>query len=183
MSTPDASARFEALYRATRVPVLGYLSRRTASLEDAADLLAEVYLVAWRRIADVPAGDEARLWLFGVARRVLANYHRRSRTEARLAGALQESLRLLAETVPGPDPRAELVSAAMAKLSAADREVLTLAAWEELTPAEIARVIGRPAAVVRVRLHRARQRLGELLEKAIEDPPTAVEAAPAPLVG
>src|SRR3954452_24320398 len=86
-------ARFEEIYASTRLPLLGYLVRRSASVEDAADLLAEVYLVAWRRIDDVPPGDEARLWLFGVARRTLANQHRRERRETELAAALTAALR------------------------------------------------------------------------------------------
>src|SRR3954470_22627326 len=86
-------ARFEEIYAGTRLPLLRYLVRRSASVEDAADLLAEVYLVAWRRIDDVPPGDEARLWLFGVARRTLANQHRGERRETELAAALAAALR------------------------------------------------------------------------------------------
>lgn len=156
-------ARFEDVYLSTRVPVLGYLIRRTVDPEDAADLLADVYLIAWRRIQDVPCGEEARPWLFGVARRVLANHHRKKRSETGLANALQANLRLL--DVPpgatGSDPSAEVVRVALATLSARDRELLTLSAWEELSPAEIAKVVGRAPGVVRVQLHRARKRLGE----------------------
>ena len=65
------------LFRDTRAPLLAYLTRR-APVEDAADLLAEVYLVAWRKRADLPPGEERRLWLFGVARRLLAEHHRYS---------------------------------------------------------------------------------------------------------
>jgi RNA polymerase sigma factor (sigma-70 family) len=169
----DERARFESLYRETRVPVLAYLMRRTVSPEDAADLLADVYLVAWRRIRDVPPGDEARLWLFGVARRVLSSHRRRARAATGLGVALAESLRLiaaeLAADAEGADPRVERVASAMAALSRKDRELLTLSAWEGLTPAEIAVVVGQPAGVVRVRLHRARRRLREeLLELSAE---------------
>lgn len=172
----DDRARFESIYRATRIPVLGYLARRTGSPEDAAELLAEVYLVAWRRIADVPTGDEARLWLFGVARRVLANHYRRSSVETRLAGALQAGLRLLEQAEDDnstTDPRQEIVLDALSDLSVSDRELLALSLWEDLTPAQIAAVINRPTGVVRVRLHRARKRLRE----AIEDRLTRAEPA------
>jgi RNA polymerase sigma factor (sigma-70 family) len=152
--------RFEELYGGTRVLVLGYLARRSRSPEDAADLLAEVYLVAWRRIDDVPAGDEARLWLFGVARRVLANHHRRARTESGLATALEASLRSVALGFDAePDPRSDAVAEALARLTAKDRELLTLSAWEDLSPAEIAVVLGQRVGAVRVRLHRARKNL------------------------
>jgi len=171
--------RFEDIYRTTRVPVLGYLARRTASPEDAADLVADVYLIAWRRIADAPAGDEARLWLFGVARRVLANHSRRRRTETYLASALRTELRLIEPDVLGSasDSQREAVRAALAELGARDRELLMLSAWEGLSPAELAVVLARPAALVRVQLHRARRRLREKLASKSRD----LEDAPAPL--
>jgi RNA polymerase sigma factor (sigma-70 family) len=165
--------RFEEIYTGTRVAVLAYLIRRTATVEDAADLLSEVYLVAWRRIGAVPRGAEARLWLFGVARRVLANQRRRARSEVELAAAIATALHTAAgHEVAGPDGgRADELLAALAALSKADRELLMLSGWEELTPAEIAVVLGRPAGLVRVRLHRARVRLrATLLEGSIEDP-------------
>ena len=68
----SAEERFTALFEATRLPLLAYAVRRVADPADAADVVAETYLVAWRRLDDVPAGADARPWLFGVARRVLA---------------------------------------------------------------------------------------------------------------
>jgi RNA polymerase sigma-70 factor (ECF subfamily) len=161
-------ARFEALYRETRVAILAYLVRRTASPEDAADLLSEVYVIAWRRIRDVPRGDEARLWLFGVARRVVASHRRHARKATQLAAALEQTLAVLPDVLSStnaPDPRVEAVAAALASLEHGDRELLMLSAWEDLSPTEIAVVVGRPAGVVRVRLHRARRRL---LRKLVE---------------
>jgi RNA polymerase sigma-70 factor (ECF subfamily) len=158
------SRRFEELYAETRIPVLAYLLRRTESPEDAADLLAEVYLAAWRRISDVPRGDQARLWLFGVARRLLANHRRRVRTQSAAVAAVAAALRAVVPEDAPYDPRADAATAALAKLSAADRELLTLSAWEDLSPAQIAVVVGRPVGVVRVRLHRARRRLRDQLE-------------------
>jgi len=64
------------MYAAHRVPLLGYALRRTDNTDDAADVLAETFLAAWRRLDEVPRGDEARLWLYGTARRVLANHRR-----------------------------------------------------------------------------------------------------------
>jgi RNA polymerase sigma factor (sigma-70 family) len=173
-------ARFEELYGGTRISVLGYLARRSRTREDAADLLAEVYLIAWRRIDDVPAGDEARLWLFGVARRVLANHHRRVRTESGLAAALEASLRsvpLILDT--DADPRADAVTDALVRLSAKDRELLTLSAWEDLSPAEIAVVLGQRVGVVRVRLHRARKNLRDKLS-ALSGTPNSTAASDIP---
>jgi RNA polymerase sigma-70 factor (ECF subfamily) len=150
----DERVQFEALFRDTRTPLLSYLARR-APVEDAADLLAEVYLVAWRRRADLPAGDERRLWLYGVAQRVVAEHHRRTwrRIEAE-AGAPPPGQR------PATDEeRGAAVRQALESLSALDRELVTLTTWEELTPAEAARVVGITANNARVRLHRVRGRL------------------------
>jgi RNA polymerase sigma-70 factor (ECF subfamily) len=68
--------RFEEIYAACHDPVLGYVLRRTGNGHDAADVLAETFLTAWRRLDDVPGGESTRPWLYGVARRVLANHHR-----------------------------------------------------------------------------------------------------------
>jgi RNA polymerase sigma-70 factor (ECF subfamily) len=149
-------AEFEVLFLDTRVALLAYLTRRAPS-EDAADLLAEVYLVAWRKRADLPAGEERRLWLFGVARRLLAEHHRHS---LRRADAQDE-----AGDVHAPDPhdgddrRGESVRRALASLSDVDRELITLTTWEGLSPADAGRVVGITAGTARVRLHRARARL------------------------
>ena len=164
-------ARFEQLYAETRQPVLAYLLRRTENIDDAADLLSEVYLVAWRRIDNLPAGDNARLWLFGVARHLLANQRRRRQTGADLAAALKQTLAVeQAQPLPAERERVGAVLlTALAQLSAADRELLLLSGWEELTPTEIATVIGHPAPIVRVRLHRARARLRAKLSAVASD--------------
>ncbi len=89
----DRDARYRALYEENFRLVLGYALRRTASADDAADVAAECMLIAWRRLSDVPAGAEARLWLYGVARRVLANHHRGAERRDRLGSRLGEQLR------------------------------------------------------------------------------------------
>ncbi len=157
--SPPAEQRFAALYRAHALAVLGYALRRVEPREQAADVVAEVFTVAWRRLDDVPAGDGARPWLFGVARLVLANHRRGVLRANRLADRLRAEL-----AVDGPRPAPHVdVHAALAELDAADRELLTLTSWEGLTPAEIAAATGLSNGAVRVRLHRARQRLAASL--------------------
>jgi RNA polymerase sigma factor (sigma-70 family) len=153
--------RFETIYRGTRQALLAYLLRRTDNADDAADLLSEIYLIAWRRIDDVPPGEEARLWLFGVARKVLAGQRRRASTATALALALERSLPIEGSGQSTFDSRiaVEEITTALRTLAPADRELLMLSGWEGLSPSEIGVVIGRPAALVRVRLHRARARL------------------------
>ena len=67
----DPEERLRRLYAANAPALLAYALRRGTSREDAADLVSDVFLAAWRRIDDVPAGDEARLWLYGAARRLI----------------------------------------------------------------------------------------------------------------
>lgn len=158
--------RFEALFTAHSSTVLAYALRRVDVADDAADVIAETFVVAWRRIDDVPADDEARLWLYGVARRVLANHTRGDRRRHVLAARLRDHLAVQARGHrPGEDePEADLVRAALARLDPADRELIELTSWEGLTPAEAAAVLMVTPSTLRSRLQRARQRLRTQLE-------------------
>lgn len=168
-------ARFTALFDRTYGPLLAYAVRRVTDPADAADVVAETFLVAWRRLVDVPDGDAARPWLFGVARRVLANHYRGDRRRLALADRLREQL---AEVAPPPEPVDRTLKRAMERLPHDDRELLRLVAWEELARDEIALVLGVPRATVRVRLHRARRRLlAELAALDGADPPPVVQRA------
>jgi RNA polymerase sigma factor (sigma-70 family) len=155
---------FEAAYRGSGTAVLAYALRRSASREDALDLVAEAFAVAWRRRADLPvASDEVRPWLFGIARLCLANAVRSSHRAGRLGRRLADSF--VDAALPDPsaisEARAESrrVREALDQLSADDRELVTLVAWEGLTPAEAAAALELSPGTARVRLHRARTRL------------------------
>ena len=161
-STPSRLARFDALFTEHQRAVLAYAIRRTSTLADAEDAAAETFAVAWRRFEDIPA-DAALPWLYGVARRVLANQRRSTSRRDRLAAALGRGgddvstpLRI-GDDVDGPAFRA------LATLSPADQEVLRLVAWEELGNQQIAEVLGITANAVAIRLHRARQRFAAAL--------------------
>jgi RNA polymerase sigma-70 factor (ECF subfamily) len=153
--------RFRALYELQYPRILGYALRR-APADESADVVAETFLVAWRRLSDVPEGDDARLWLYGTARRVLANRARSERRRDRL------TIRLLQER-PAPtrseEPRHETgaVAAAFHALRPDERELLALVAWEGLDANEVARVLGCSPNAVRIRLHRARRKLARAL--------------------
>ena len=157
----DPALRFERSFRHSYAEITAYCRRRCPPGE-ADDAAIEVFAIAWRRRDDLPPEPEDRLWLFGVARRVVANEARAAR---RREGLLR---RLRDEPVrhsPGDEATTEAVRAALRELSRGDRELLLLSAWEGFTVAEIASVLGVPARVVSVRLHRARKRLGRLLER------------------
>jgi RNA polymerase sigma factor (sigma-70 family) len=166
-STPSAQssrrARFRAVYDANYHRVLGYALRRTATREDAEDVVAETFLTAWRRLEEVPLGGGARPWLYGVARNALANQRRGERRRGRLWGRLHAERAPAAWQRVDADDRLASVAAAFARLGEDDRELLALVAWEELNPGEIARVLGCSRNAARIRLHRARRRLAREL--------------------
>ncbi len=157
LASPEA--RFNALFARHYPAIFGYAARRVGR-DDAGDAAAEVFTVAWRRLGRVPAEPETLPWLYGVARKVVANQERTARRRLRLeAKAAVAPIEALAP----PGTAGLEVEAALLRLGTADREVLRLAAWEELQPAEIAAALGCSANAAAVRLHRARQRLaGEL---------------------
>lgn len=154
---------YRRLYAAHFDAVLGFAVRRTDRPEDAADVTADTFLVAWRRLAHVPAGEEARPWLYGVARRVLANHRRGDRRRGQLGDRLRRELAATLPDVSDEVVQRADVTAAMDRLSARDQEVLQLHLWEGLEPREIADVLGLTTVVVRPRLSRARARLRDLL--------------------
>lgn len=161
LSDDEARQCFELLFKRHRRSVLGYALRRVNDPADAADVLAATFLVAWRRIEDVPEGEDARPWLLAVARRALANERRGARRRDALAARIGRELTLQMPAAAPERSRDEAASVwrALARLTEEDREVLLLAGWEELPPAQIAVVLGVRSVTARSRLHRARRRL------------------------
>lgn len=158
--TRERETRFEQLFAANRADLLAYALRRTSSPEDAADVLSETFLIAWRQLDSLPPGDQGRLWLFGVARNVLRRGASRDQAIAAVVARLASELRSGAAMFQLPEEqRSPELRAALKRLPESQREVILLAAWEELNPREIAAVTGTPVNLVRVRLHRARARL------------------------
>jgi len=164
-----AEERFRHLYAAHVREVLAYVLRRTADAEDAADAVAETFLVAWRRLPEVPAGEEARAWLYGVARRTLANQRRGERRRHQLAERLGADLAIVVESSAAEDDD-ERLQFALESLPPDDREILRLSAWEEMSPSQAARVLGISAIAARSRLHRARRRLARALAEWRPEP-------------
>lgn len=159
--------RFEALVALVGEPLRRYAVRRIDP-DTAQDVLADAFLVMWRRLEEVPAGAELP-WCYAVTRLCLANATRSARRQRGLVA------RIAALDPPpqpaiddGPDP--DLVRA-LRTLPAAEQEVLRLWAWEDLAPREIAVVLGTSANAVSIRLHRARRRLAAALDGARQDRP------------
>ena len=155
----ERAERFSRVFEAGYEPLHAF-ARRRCSPEDADDLVADVMTVAWRRLDDIPP-DAVLPWLYGVARRMLANQHRGRGRRARLLARLQAEPAGAAAS-PGSrvgEPGSAPVLDALARLRAGDQEVLRLAAWEQLGPAQIAVVLGCSANAAALRLSRARRRL------------------------
>lgn len=172
---PAREARFNELYERHFEAVRRYVWRRGPLSAD--DVAADTFLVAWRRLDDVPVN--ALPWLIAVARNTLLNERRRTRRQAAVAD------RLAAEPQPaasGPyGVESDLIAAALAALSDADREVLLLSVWEDLDRVAIAEVLGCSKANVSVRLHRARRRFADELER--QTPAASSQMCPAPFTG
>jgi RNA polymerase sigma-70 factor (ECF subfamily) len=147
-------ARFERLYQQYADQVHAYAQRRSDATT-ADEIVADVFLVAWRRLDDVPT--HGLPWLLAVARRTLAN-QRRSR---RRAIALRD--RIGVTRAPGEPGEDRGLLSALNTLGERDREVLLLTAWEGLSQAEAAEVLAIRRGALATRLHRARQRLADAL--------------------
>jgi RNA polymerase sigma-70 factor, ECF subfamily len=156
---PEAVSRFELLYRAHADAVTAYAARRVPN-DGVPDVVAETFAVAWRRLDRVP--DHPLPWLLGVARRVAANQRRSQRRHDALAVKAAAQVSPAASSENNAEPNAVLD--ALRDLPDRDREALTLAAWESLSAAEAAQVLGCSATAYRIRLHRARKKLAARLE-------------------
>jgi RNA polymerase sigma factor (sigma-70 family) len=159
---------FTRTYAAHYPHIVRYGLRRLADADASDELAQEVFVVAWRRRGEVP--DHSLPWLYGVARRLLANQWRARR-------AAPELLPITEARDPGPaEPDGALgiadLRAALATLPELDQEILRLVGWEELTVSEAAQVLGCSRTAAAVRLHRARKRLAEAM--------SARSARPAP---
>jgi len=155
---------FKRLYDEHYDEVHAFCARRVG-VDDADDAAAEVFAVAWRRIDEVQS-ETARGWVFGVARKVVMNQwrakSRRSRLVERVGGtAVRRSDG--ADIVVVRRSQDEAVLAVIEQLRPADREIIKLAAWEELSGPEIAQVLGISTQAAQQRLHRAKRRLAKRL--------------------
>ena len=165
--SPSNNIELRRIFDAHFVEVQRYCARRLGP-EDANDAVSEVFLVAWRRLDAVPKGEDALPWLIGVARNAVRNASRSRRRAGRLAVRAQ-----LADEQVAPSPEVQVVQSAefrevgeaLESLSADDREVIRLRAWEELTASQIASVLDISLAASEKRIARAMSRLERAVER------------------
>jgi RNA polymerase sigma-70 factor (ECF subfamily) len=158
MTVDRDEAWFDALYRRWHGPVLAYARRRVAEPDD---LVSEVFTAAWRYRSRV--GDPPLPWLLRTASNLSMHAargdRRRRRLDAKVSAGRLEQEADPAEAVVARADASAIVLVALESLSPADRELLRLLAWEQLSTAEAGFVLGCSEAAVRVRAHRARGRL------------------------
>jgi RNA polymerase sigma-70 factor (ECF subfamily) len=163
----DPTSRFRTLYTSTFSDIYAYATRALApDQSEIDDVVAEVYLVAWRRIDELPQSPQDRLWLFGVARNVVRNTRRSNNRRLLLVHRIGRQPRL---PVGSSEPSDVDVTDALRRLSPNEREVMQLVVWNGLSAAETAELLGCSVNVVHVRLHRARRRLGRRIPATSEE--------------
>ncbi len=169
VSPAGRTRAFEQIYAEHAGRVLAYAKRRTDD-QAAHDVVAETFLVLWRRMDDAPR--EPLPWLLGIARKQVANRHRGDQRRA----ALQQRARqraVLQEGDHADSVAAQLaVHAALATLSDRDREAITLVTWDGLSHRQAAQVAGCSTGALAVRLHRARRKLAGALRRLGAGPQT-----------
>jgi len=165
--------RFDRLW-AEHAPAVVRYARRHVLPDEVEDVVAETFIVAWRRLDEVP--PYGLPWLLGVARNISANVRRsRRRQEAlsdRIASDLDDG-----PSWPEADDDGDTVTTALHRLSDADRELLTLIAWDGLSHEEAAEALGCSRGALKVRLHRARQRFAALLGQGSAEPPASTSCS------
>lgn len=170
--TPTDREWFEQMFRSHHAAVHSFTRRRIAP-EAVDDVVSETFLVAWRRLRDLP--DEPLPWLLGVARRVIATRLRGDARRLRLQARVQAEYKAPAAGIPAPAD-AGAIAAALGRLNDADRQALTLIAWDGLTPSQAAAVLDIPVNRFRVRLHRAGKRLRWALDAESADTSPSAES-------
>ena len=165
-SAPDDMARFRAAFERHYDALLAYAMRRTLTREDAEEVVATTFAIAWRRIDRLAPEPFTLTWLYRVAWRTLANQRRSNSRRDHLVGRLTGMRGPGSAEAPAAesaDPEG-LLQVALGRLRPRDQEVLRLVAWEELSYAEAAEVLGCSPNAFAIRLHRARAALKQELE-------------------
>jgi len=171
----ERDEEFSRVVATHRNALLRYGLRRLEDYSGAEDLVAETFVVVWRRFDDVPPRDEELFWLYGIAGRVLSNLlrgrQRSMRLEARLAFEREGEL----ATPRYTEEDVEALLEALGEMSPDERELIQLAYWEKLSYREMGIALGCSEKAAGIRLSRARKRLHSLLN------PSKTEATVSPL--
>lgn len=165
--TPSEAAVFRHLYESYYRQLFAYCRRRTdaASVDD---LVADVFLTVWRRIADAPTGDRQLAWLYRIAHHHAGNHWRGSGRRRKLTTKLEsiaiQPIPLVQDQVIVREEVRQVLAAAQ-HLRGQDVEILRLALWEHMSSEDIADVLDITPNAAKQRLHRARKKLVREFER------------------
>jgi RNA polymerase sigma factor (sigma-70 family) len=169
--TSEREHRFRLMFEAHYRAIHNYSIRRVDSDHDAADVTAEVFTTAWRRIDDVPRSPYELPWLYGVARRTISDLRRAQSRRASLVDRIRVSRPREVPPSSSDDSIHDRLLAAMAALPPDDCEALRLVLWDQLSHAEAALVMDCSVNAIGIRIHRAKKRLrASLPPGTISDP-------------
>ena len=188
--SPKAHSWVEAVVDANADDLLRYFLRRASPPEDAADLLAKVFLALWEKGARIPTSDEgARMWCFGVARNVLREHHRGRKKAIELATSLRDYIHgtpqhhnSAADTAEAR-MRASDIRRALTLLHERAKELLILIYWDDFSIADAARLLSINESTARTLHARALKRLEAALEAEVSQPPAPRAEHPSAMPG
>ena len=166
-TSPSTDERFRSLYAAHHKELHAYCLRRLPT-DDANEAASEIFLISWRRAEDVPDGDEALLWLYGVARNVVRNWQRSRRRQLRLVA--KSGATIDAHSADGPEVHVirneehQEVAEAVDGLREIDQEVVRLKIWEGLSNGSVGQILGLSDRAVEARYTRSLKKLHKTLK-------------------
>jgi RNA polymerase sigma factor (sigma-70 family) len=163
-SKTEHERQFRLLYERNYAPISAYVRRRVRRADGSdADIVAEVFVVAWRRFLEVPEQTKELPWLYGVARNLVANHFRSVQRSSALTDRLMVEERASVDSSAGSSELELRVRRAVDQLSDLDREIFRLIHWEELSHEEVGLSVGITAKAVERRVARARKKVRDYL--------------------
>jgi RNA polymerase sigma-70 factor (ECF subfamily) len=151
------------------VQVIHRYAARRVGTNHARDVAAETFRIALERFGDYDASrGHERAWLYGIASNILRRHARTEARQLRVRARASAAGGVPGDPLVDSDSRLDAigevtrVAARVIDLDPDDRELLVLVAWERLSSAEVAEVLGIPAGTVRSRLRRIRSQLRDL---------------------
>jgi RNA polymerase sigma factor (sigma-70 family) len=163
-SKTELERQYRLLYERNYAPITAYVRRRVRRADGSdADIVAEVFVVAWRRFLEVPEQTKELPWLYGVARNLVANHFRSVQRSSALTDRLIVEERVSVDSSSGSSELELRVRRAVDQLSDLDREIFRLIHWEGLSHEEVGLSVGITAKAVERRVARARKKVRDYL--------------------
>jgi RNA polymerase sigma-70 factor (ECF subfamily) len=159
---------FDAIYTETVDQIFGYVRGQCGDSTLAEDLVANVFLKAWKSAASYRHGsNNYRRWLFTIARNELTDHWRRHRELSVFEGLdVVDQTEGVEEAISSALANSTFIFSALRQLNDQQREVVVLRFFNELSHAEIARILGKREGAVRAQLLRALRQMRKAISNA-----------------